>query len=79
MNDTIYRQDAIDAIKKSRFLVDAMEKVIKLPSAQPKKKLLFSDRLQIIELYKEWILRNGAKDCAESFLAYLIIEGYIDG
>ena len=33
--DTISRQAAIEAIKKSRFLVDAMEKVIKLPSAQP--------------------------------------------
>ena len=35
MSDLIDRQEAIDAIKKSRFLVDAMEKVIKLPSAQP--------------------------------------------
>lgn len=34
-NDMVSRQAAIDAIKKSRFLVDAMEKVIKLPSAQP--------------------------------------------
>ena len=33
--DSIDRQAAIDAIKKSRFLVDAMEKVIKLPPAQP--------------------------------------------
>ena len=33
--DCISRQAAIDAIKTSRFLVDAMEKVIKLPSAQP--------------------------------------------
>lgn len=32
--DTISRQSAINAIKKSRFLVDAMEKVIKLPSAR---------------------------------------------
>lgn len=36
--DTISRQAAIEAIKKSRFLVDAMEKVIKLPSAQPEAK-----------------------------------------
>ena len=50
-----------------------------LSYAQPKKKLLFSERLQIVELYREWILRNGAEDCAESFLAYLIIRGYIDG
>ena len=36
--DTISRRAAIDAIKKSRFLVDAMEKVIKLPPAQPERK-----------------------------------------
>lgn len=35
MSDLIDRQAAIDAIKTSRFLVDAMEKVIKLSSAQP--------------------------------------------
>ena len=33
--DTILRQGAIDAIKTSRYLVDAMEKIIRLPSAQP--------------------------------------------
>ena len=38
MSDLISRQAAIEAIKKSRFLVDAMEKVIKLPSAQPERK-----------------------------------------
>lgn len=36
--DTIYRQETIDAIKRSRFLVDAMEKVIKLPPAQTERK-----------------------------------------
>jgi hypothetical protein len=35
MDDLISRQAAIDELRKSRFLVDAMEKVIKLPSAQP--------------------------------------------
>ena len=34
MSDLISRQAAIDELRKSRFLVDAMEKVIKLPSAQ---------------------------------------------
>lgn len=34
--DTILRQAAIDAIKTSRYLVDALEKIIRLPSAQPK-------------------------------------------
>lgn len=38
VGDTIYRETAIDAIKKSRFLVDAMEKVIKPPPAQPERK-----------------------------------------
>jgi hypothetical protein len=33
--DLIERQAAIDAIKTSRYLVDAMEKMIRLPSAQP--------------------------------------------
>ena len=33
--DLISRQAAIDAIKTSRYLVDAMEKIIRLPSAQP--------------------------------------------
>ena len=35
MSDPIDRQAVIDAIKRSRFLVDAMEKVIKLPPSQP--------------------------------------------
>ena len=34
--DSISREDAIDAIKTSRYLVDAMEKIIRLPSAQSK-------------------------------------------
>lgn len=33
--DLIERQAAIDTIKKSRFLLDAMKRVIKLPAAQP--------------------------------------------
>lgn len=36
MSDSIYRHDAIKAIETSRFLVDAIEKVMMLPSAQPK-------------------------------------------
>ena len=35
VGDMISRQAAIDAIKTSRYLVDAMEKIIRLPSAQP--------------------------------------------
>jgi hypothetical protein len=32
--DTIYRQQAIDEIRKCRFVVDAIEKIRALPSAQ---------------------------------------------
>jgi hypothetical protein len=35
MSDSIYRHDAIKAIETSRFLIDAKEKVMLLPSAQP--------------------------------------------
>jgi hypothetical protein len=35
MSDTISRQDAIDEIRKCRFVVDAIEKIIGLSSAQP--------------------------------------------
>lgn len=34
MDDTISRQQAIKAIITSRFLVDAIEKITKLPTAQ---------------------------------------------
>ena len=35
MNDLISRQAAIDEIRKCRFVVDAIEKIRALPSAQP--------------------------------------------
>ncbi len=35
MEDTVYRQDAIDEIRKCRFVVDAIDKIKDLPSAQP--------------------------------------------
>lgn len=35
MSDSIYRHDAIKAIETSRFLIDAIEKVMMLPTAQP--------------------------------------------
>ena len=34
MKDPIERQDAIDEIRKCRFVVDAIEKIIGLPSVQ---------------------------------------------
>lgn len=37
-NDTISRQAAIDAIKTSRCLVNALKKTMKLPSAQQEQK-----------------------------------------
>lgn len=37
VTDTISRQAAIDAIKTSRYLVDAMEKIIKLSPVQPER------------------------------------------
>lgn len=46
--DLIERQAAIDAIKTSRFLVDAMEKVIKLPSAQPERKNIDWDTIEYL-------------------------------
>lgn len=36
MEDLISRQEAIDEIRKCRFVVDAIEKIRGLPSAQPK-------------------------------------------
>ena len=35
VGDTISRQAAIDEIRRCRFVVDAIEKISKLPSAQP--------------------------------------------
>lgn len=50
MNDPISRQAAIDAIKTSRYLVDAMEKIIRLPSAQ-----LDGIPLEWIDKHLEWL------------------------
>ena len=37
MDDLISRQAAIDEIRKCRFVVDAIEKIRALPSAQPER------------------------------------------
>ena len=37
-DDVISRQDAIDEIRTCRFVVDAIEKIRALPSAQPERK-----------------------------------------
>ena len=46
---------------------------------QPKKKLTLSERQKVVREYHDWRLFNNAADCAESFFAYLIIKGFIDG
>jgi len=38
MNDLISRKAAIDEIRKCRFVVDAIDKIKDLPSAQPERK-----------------------------------------
>ena len=38
MSDLISRQAAIDEIRRCRFVVDAIEKISKLPSAQPEQR-----------------------------------------
>ena len=48
--DSISRQASIDAIKTSRYLVDAMEKIIRLPSAQ-----LDGIPLEWIDKHLEWL------------------------
>ena len=67
---------------------DACSKIIEMieeeptidPPTQPDKKpLTFSERQKIVREYQDWCLFNNAADCAESFFAYLIIKGFIDG
>jgi len=46
MDDSISRQAAIDEIRRCRFVVDAIEKISKLPSAQPEQQWIpCSERL----------------------------------
>lgn len=67
---------------------DACEKIIEMieeeptidpPAQHEKKTLAFSERQKIVREYQDWCLFNNAADCAESFLAYLCIKGFIDG
>lgn len=46
---------------------------------EAKKELTFSERQKIVRKFEEWCSSNDVVNCAESFLAYLIVEGYIDG
>ena len=63
-------------INKLCSMRDDLEMVKK---EQPKKKLTFSERQKVVREYKDWCLFNNAAVCAESFFAYLIIKGFIDG
>ena len=49
MDDLISRQAAIDEIRKCRFVVDAIEKIIDLPSAQPER--LTDDDFETIRIH----------------------------
>ena len=45
---------------------------------EPKTALWFSDRLALEKEYKKWAVKNGVKDCLNSFIAFLIIHDLID-
>ena len=69
MEDLISRSEAIDAIKTSRFLVDAMEKVIKLPSAQAEPSQAARDIATILENEKDMrVIKKNAESesCADT-------------
>lgn len=74
--DTIYRQDAIDAIWHSvgsengelqsfaeAVIADAEEEIKALPSAQPERPK------------GKWIIRDGREDCYECSECHAVIEG----
>lgn len=78
MSDLISKKEAIDMFL-SEGMPTAAVYIERMKSAQPKEKLTFSERQKIVREYKDWCLFNNAADCAESFFAYLIIKGFIDG
>ena len=71
---TIYVERNIHKLYSIRYK-DLTEK----QEEKAKKKLTFSERQKVVNEYKDWCLFNNAADCAESFFAYLIIKGFIDG
>ncbi len=77
-NDSISRKAAIDLFL-SEGMPTAAAYIDRMPPAEPKKKLTFSERQKVVREYQDWCLFNNAADCAESFLAYLCIKGFIDG
>lgn len=77
-------EDLQEVLKALSVIIDRCDnkKIIIEPyehEEKPKKKLTFSERQKIVREYQDWCLFNNAADCAESFFAYLIIKGYIDG
>ena len=61
VGDMISRQAAIDEIRKCRFVVDAIEKIIGLPSAQPEpcedtvsRRRLLNDLKELIAAWKKY-------------------------
>lgn len=77
-NDLISRKAAIDLFL-SEGMPTAAAYIDRMPPAELKKNLTFSERQKIVREYQDWCLFNNAVDCAESFFAYLIIKGFIDG
>lgn len=59
-----------------KILIDKIEHAPTI-ELQPKKKLTFTERQKITQEYHEWCLINNALDCAESFLAFMCIKGYV--
>lgn len=70
MDDLISRQAAIDEIRKCRFVVDAIEKIRALPSAQPD-----GIPLEWINKHLEW-LDNCDNDFAQ--LAKVSIRAMVE-
>ena len=40
--------------------------------------IFYSDRLKIVEKYREWLIENPiVKDCYESLVGFMIVEGLL--
>lgn len=70
VGDMINRQAAIDEIRKCRFVVDAIEKIIGLPPAQPEQRRIpVSERLPEEDDYKSCI------ECLDGAVWYFTENG----
>lgn len=79
MNDDLISRKAAIKMFLNEGMPTAAVYIERMKPAQPKKKLLFSDRQEIVKEYKKWCLINNVDGCEASFLAYLCIKGFIDG